>query len=73
MPQREWQMDKQLVRNALRRVVFLDDIIDMGYSARDQQAGYEGDDVVVGAPSIDIDRVKDDEGGESPADSVNND
>lgn len=73
MPEREGEVDEQLVGGTLRRVMLLDDVVDMGDCSGDQQTEDESDDVVVMTPDGDVDRVEDDDEGETPTDSIDDD
>jgi len=73
MPQRERQMDEQLVCNGLGGVMLLDNVVDVGDRGADEQREYKCDNVVVRGPQVDVDRVEDGEEGKAPGDSVDDD
>jgi len=66
-------MNQKLIPPGLRGVVFLDDVVDVGDGAGDEEGEDEGYDVVVGAPQVDVDGVEDAEEGEAPGDAVDDD
>lgn len=66
-------MHKQLVAGAARLVMLLDNVVDVGDRAADEEGKHESDDVVAMRPNVDVDRVEDSEEGEAPANTVDND
>lgn len=73
VPEREWKMDPEFVIDVLSRVMLLDDIVDVRDGGADEESKDESDDVVATAPDADVDGVEDDEKGETPVDTVDDD
>lgn len=70
MPKGEWKVNPEFVVNILSRVVLLDDVVDMRDSRADEESKDESNDVVAAAPDADVDGVEDDEEGETPVYTV---
>jgi len=71
--QREWKVDKDLVRQTLSMVIFLDDIINMRHSRANKQGHDECEDIIVPSPELDVDSVQDTEQREAPRHAVDDD
>jgi len=70
---RERKMDEDFVSNGRGRVMLLDLVVNVGDHGRDAEGEYEGPDVVVVTPHMDINGVQDTEERETPGDMVDDD
>jgi len=69
----EGEVDKELIIVVFGRVMFFDNVIDMGYSGADEKGEDESDDVMLTSPEIDVDGVEDSKEGEAPGDGIDDD
>jgi len=63
-------MDEEFVPKLLAFVILLDDIVDIGDGAGNEECEDERDDVVSACPNVDVDAVQDREKRKSPADTI---
>lgn len=73
VPEREWKVDPEFVIYVLSRVMLFDEIVDVRDGRADEESKDESDDVVAAAPDADVDGVEDDEEGETPVDTIDDD
>jgi len=66
VPERERKVHEYFVTRGRRRMLLLDDVVDMRYSAADEERENKGHDVVVRRPEVDVNCVEDTEQGEPP-------
>jgi len=66
----ERKMDEEFVPKFLAFVIFLDDVVDMGDGAGNEECKDERNDVVSARPNVDIDAVQDREKRKPPADAI---
>lgn len=66
MIEREWKVNKNLIRSALSGVMLLHDVIDVGHCGGNEEGEDEGRDIMVRCPEIDVDHIEDGEEGETP-------
>jgi hypothetical protein len=71
--EREGEVDEELVTGGARLVMLLDDVVDVGDQAAHEERKHESDDIVSTGPNIDVDGIEEAEGGEAPADTVDDD
>jgi hypothetical protein len=71
--EREGQVDEELITGGARLVMLLDDVVDVGDQAAHEERQHESDDIVSTGPNIDVNGVEEAEGGEAPADTVDDD
>jgi len=69
----EWEVDEELVIGGLGCVIFFDDIVYVGHRSANKQGKNKCKDVVFPGPKIDVDGVQDDEKGETPGDTIDDD
>jgi len=73
VPDREGEVDPELIVDVLGGVMFLDDVVDVGDGGADEEGEDEGDDVSSVAPDVDVAGVEEDEQGEAPVDGIDDD
>lgn len=69
---REGEMYKQLVSDVLRRMMLLDDVIDVGHCGADKECHDECYGVVMAGPEIDVHGIENSQKGETPRNTINN-
>jgi len=69
----EWKVDEEFIRETLRGVVFLDDIIDVRYGRADEKRKYKCPDIVMTSPKVDVDGIQDSEEREAPRHAIDDD
>jgi len=73
MVEGEWEMDEELVCEALRGVVFFHNIVDVGYGGADEEGKDESENEMMASPQVYVNSIEDTEQGETPGNVVNDD
>lgn len=71
--ERERKVNEDFIQSALGKIVFLDDVVDVGDGGTDKEGKNEGNNVMVGCPQVDVNGVEDTEKRETPRNAVDDD